>query len=820
MTTHPRRVSLGLSVTALTLLMVELLLVRVFDVILIANIGYVVVTFAMFAMALSGVYAAVRPLPPDADVPRRLSTLALLVAVCFMLLRPTLNASPHLYDLLPGAAREVAAMVVFCGVLVVPYFLGGLIFTWVFTAYPQRIRSLYFWDLAGAAIGCVAFLPFLRPLGPGGLLLIASGLLVLAALLFHSGRRWAVAQTLIATSLVVVPFVLDRETLEFRLHKDKRGVETAQLQGRIEFTEWDPISRIDVVDNDGINRITGQHILAPKHVAYDGGSQSSHFFPFDGNLARLRRIVESGSEPAINHFWTRGVLASHFLKRDTRARVVIFGSAAGQETKAALLFGPAHVDGVELVGTVVRLGKTTYAERIGRLFSDPRVTNRVGEGRSFLRGSPHRYDIIQIFSNHTSSNAAIGNGAGAPVYLQTVEAYDEYFARLTPDGILHINHHFYPRMVVTAAAAWARGGRTNFARHVMVYEKDGWDALPTMLIKMSPWTDGEVAALDAFMNLDDGARTAFPDENWVYSRVVDPLRDGAGALSPAFFGASVPDELQRLVDYDLRPPTDDRPFFNNVQRHLKRVQPDTTRFLNANMADALNARLGWPLGEYTIPVGVGVVGILLGAVLVLLPLRLAPIDVQRWTGRLTALGYFACLGAGYIVVELVLIQLFQKVIGYPLYAYSLVIFTMLMGSALGSLTAERLEVHPARRWRVPFAGVLATGLLLWAIVPSVSSQVLELTLPLRAAVSVAMIAPLAFFMGMPLPLGILALERQPRGAIAWAWGANALFTVIGGVTAGLLGLLIGFRSSLLVALIIYSLAMALLGRVRTPRPDA
>ena len=64
----------------------------------------------------------------------------------------------------------------------------------------------------------------------------------------------------------------------------------------------------------------------------------------------------AGSEPAVKHFWSRGVLASHYLKRDTRADVLIFGSAAGQETKAALIFNPAHVDGVELVGTVVRLG--------------------------------------------------------------------------------------------------------------------------------------------------------------------------------------------------------------------------------------------------------------------------------------------------------------------------------------------------------------------------------------------------------------------------------------------------------------------------------
>jgi hypothetical protein len=239
------------------------------------------------------------------------------------------------------------------------------------------------------------------------------------------------------------------------------------------------------------------------------------------------------------------------------------------------------------------------------------------------------------------------------------------------------------------------------------------------------------------------------------------------------------------------------------------------------MAGALNARLAWPLGEYSIPAGIAIVGILVGAILVILPLRLAPIGVRQWRGRAGALAYFACLGAGYIIIELVLIQLFLKVIGFPLYAYSLVIFTMLMGSALGSLAAGRLDVHPDKRWRLPFAGVLLTGMLLWFAVPVVSDWVLAFAFPIRATVSMAMIGPLAFFMGMPLPLGILALEAQPRGAIAWAWGANALFTVIGGVTSGLLGLLIGFRGTLLVALTIYALALALMGRLkRVPSPLA
>ena len=185
-----------------------------------------------------------------------------------------------------------------------------------------------------------------------------------------------------------------------------------------------------------------------------------------------------GPDKLRQHFWTRGVLASHYLKRGTGADVSIFGTAAGQETKAALLFGAGRVDGVELVDAVVQLGKGRYSAFIGNIFRDPRVHNQVGEGRSYLRASSTKYDIIQIFSNHTSSNIAVGSGATTPVYLQTVDAYREYFEHLKQDGILHVNHHFYPRMIVMAARAWKEAGHRDFQQHVIVFERRGFDTLP------------------------------------------------------------------------------------------------------------------------------------------------------------------------------------------------------------------------------------------------------------------------------------------------------------------------------------------------------
>ena len=180
--------------------------------------------------------------------------------------------------------------------------------------------------------------------------------------------------------------------------------------------------------------------------------------------------------------------------------MLVIGAAVGGETAAALFFGAKRVDAIDLVGSMIDAAKTRYAEYSGGVYNDPRVRALVGEGRSFLRASPQQYDIIQMFSNHTSSAIASGTMAAGTAYLQTVEAYMEYFTRLTADGALQINHHVYPRMLTTAAQAWHRLGRKEFWRHVVVLEAWNADTLPTVIVKMQPWSQDE---LDDLMGYAD-----------------------------------------------------------------------------------------------------------------------------------------------------------------------------------------------------------------------------------------------------------------------------------------------------------------------------
>jgi len=498
--------------------------------------------------------------------------------------------------------------------------------------------------------------------------------------------------------------------------------------------------------------------------------------------------------------------------------VLIIGSAAGQETKAALLFNPDSVDTIEMVGTVVELGKTDYADFIGNIFNDPRVTTHVGEGRSFLRSTTKKYDIIEIFSNHPTASLAAGPGTMNPTYLQTADAYQEYFEHLTKNGVLQINHHIYPRMVVTAALAWKQMGRKGFQRHVLVFEKAHEpDRLPTMLIKMQPWTEEEVEQL-VFLN------QVFQPEDRI---VENPLDSTKSFLSSDFYSGNVPRTLQERIPYQIQPTTDDRPYFNLLRKTLDILEPNSQLFVNVSIADFLNLTM-----RRFVPMDIvhlfvtGAVSFVFIVLFVGVPLYFSKLGVIGLPQKFSFLTYFSCLGAGFIIIELVAIQVFMKLIGFPLYTYSTVIFILLVSAGLGSFCAGKWSIAFTKRCKWPFIGIGVTGILLILCSPPLFDVFLSYSLIIRVLISMVLLFPLGFFLGMPFPLGILTIAELPQGFIAWAWGMNGLFTLIGGLASVVFSVYWGFTVTLFLGLSLYlpayfslSLLKRKLQRSKIPRID-
>ena len=286
------------------------------------------------------------------------------------------------------------------------------------------------------------------------------------------------------------------------------------------------------------------------------------------------------------------------------------------------------------------------------------------------------------------------------------------------------------------------------------------------------------------------------------------------SCQPEFFSGDLSADLLNKMDYRVEPSTDDWPYFNNIQKGLSRVTPDSRAFSGRSNDGVDQRTLGATPGRvhYLRRDRRGRAAVERRTLW--LPLARSAAGRDPWSAKYLSLGFFACLGSGFIIIELVLIQIFMKLVGFPVYTFSVVICTTLAAAGLGSMAAHRFDISPSRRWAIPFVGILACGVTLLWTYPFLFDRLLALSTFGRALASILMIFPLTFFLGMPFPLGILSLDGQPTGSIAWAWGTNALFTVIGGVTAGVLSIFLGFTLTLWVALGIYLLAFALFARLR------
>lgn len=809
-----RRLSLGVLLIALSTLILELTLTRIFDVVLIPNLGYFVVTSAVFAFGLAGVYATLRPIPVENDITHILVTRSVGFALATFLLIPLIIYLPLDYAQLgKHPFKTLFGFLTLYAALVLPFFLAGTVLIAMFSKYALSIQRLYFWDLVGAGLGSIVAIPLMASISPSGLMLLASACGLLAATLFAGTARARYGLLAAAAIVAAVPLIMLPHYIEFPPQVDKRGVRDILDTSRNEFQRWDPISKINVIDETWTPEISVPWHLSGdrKAIQYDGGNQTSYFYKFDGNLPGLRALIARDKTHVNEHFWQLGVLASHYLKRDSGQNVMVIGSAGGQETKAALMYGAAHVDAVELVPTVVELATGRYSSYIGDIFHNPAVHVEAGEGRSFVRRSHKLYDIIQIYSNHTNSSIEQGTGAISPVYLQTAEAYEDYFSHLTPNGVLHVNHYAYPRMITTAALAWKQMGRTDFARHVVVYSMPSQPTLPTLLIKMQPWTAAEINDLNSFLIQPDG------DPKDRFKMVENPLDPTQSFLSADFYSGDFPDEVADKTLVSTTPRTDDKPYFSMMRKGFNRLTPNQAHFLDEGSAWIINSHF---VASKGIPMDVihliltGIASVFFIVIFVLLPLRSSSIGKQKDIGAGSLITYFSCLGAGFITVEIVFIQKFTHLIGSPLYTYATVLFTMLISAGIGSAASEKFGIAAHRRWMIPFIMILSLGAALMLAYPSLSQLALELPIFGRVLVSAAMMFPVGVFLGMPFPLGILAIAHKPRAVVAWAWGMNGLFTVVGGFLSMLISMAFGFNVAITFALALYAMAFAVFKRLQ------
>jgi spermidine synthase len=514
---------------------------------------------------------------------------------------------------------------------------------------------------------------------------------------------------------------------------------------------------------------------------------------FDGDLETLEYLDYQSS-----------ALPYHLLDQP---QVLVLGAGGGADVLQALYHRADSVAAVELNPQFVELVNNVFSEFTGALYNLPGVTVYNNEARGFVTASRQRYDLIQVALLDSFSASSAGLYALSENYLYTREALASYLRHLHPGGILSITRwtRTPPRdslkIFATAIEALKRTGTNDPGQNLVMIRS--WNT-STLLVKNEAFDDAAIEKLKAFCRqrwFDLVYYPAIePGEANRYNQLQKPwFFEGARALLGPNGSAFMDD-----YKFNIRPATDNRPYFSNY------LKPGTLPELLA-----LKERGGMPLLEwgYLVLLATLVMALLASVVLVFLPLWLRRGSEPRPEGMgWRIIAYFATIGTAFMFVEIAFIQKFILFLHHPLYAVSVVLHAFLVFAGLGSLVSSRLRKRaPLYTISIVIAILCITYIL---SLPALFDWLVHLNGGLKIIVSTALIAPLAFLMGMPFPLGLDVVSDKLPSWIPWAWGVNGCASVVSAVLATLLAIHLGFIFVVLLAVSLYLLAALVLSPKR------
>ena len=519
----------------------------------------------------------------------------------------------------------------------------------------------------------------------------------------------------------------------------------------------------------------------------------------DGDLAG---VITDGRKPRALAYLRQATTSLPYVLRPD-ARVLVLGAGTGGDAVQALVMGAPSVDVVERDPRLIALVRDRYARFAAAPYANPRVRTHIADTRGFVRATTARFDLIVLASSASSAAGSAGVQAVSEDFASTIDAWRDLHARLAPGGLLAITRWEKqpPRDALKAfataiAALRAAGVADPGAGLAMIRNWDAW----TLVMARDALTPKDIAVLRRFAD-DEGfdlvfhAGLAAADTNRFHRLARDDVFLGARALLSPDANAYL-----HAYKFDITPTGDDRPYFANFFRWT--TLPELWRLRTQGSAVLLDS-------GYLLLVAALVQAMPLAALLVLLPLlavplRIGPLRIER----ARAAAYFVALGLGFMLIEIACLARLQLLVGHALLAIGAGIAGFLAFAGLGSLCAQRWLANPtpdiAHKARL---AVAAIGLgLAW----HVASFAVALTVTAswspwaRTLVALPTIAPLAFAMGLPFPLGLTRLAREAPAYVPWAWGLNGCASVIAAIAALLIALHVGLAATLLIALALYA----------------
>ncbi len=755
---------LAVALTTLATLLLELSLTRIFSVVFYYHFAFLAISIALFGLGAGGVFSYVVA-AWKGTLFRKLGLLSGLN--CLLVILAIVTVLSRKGDLNNGQL----ALIYFTNAL--PFFCSGIILSLVISETIERVDRVYFFDLLGAAGGCLLLVPMLGTFGgPNTTIAVAVVFAAAAAVWFNlagfrTGRIASVTLGLLLTLLLAVN--LKQGWIDIRYAK-------GQKLRKEQFVKWNEFSRIALAPEGGMKQIFIDADASTGIADFD----FAHLTPDN-----LRDLLHQGAS----------------LPYNVRpgAKTLIIGPGGGWDVSRALASGSRDITGVEINPIIANtIMREKYPDLSRRLYFRPEVHIHVEDGRSFVRRSSEKYQVLQATLVDTWASTAAGAFALSESYLYTTDSFHDYLTHLTDDGMLTITRWgFEPpreslRLISLAIAALGELGEKEPWRHVIVgrewpAELKRFGARDTVLISRKPFSAEDIARAKAAIAEAKMTAVYIPGER-IPNQFTDLL------LSPD------PGQFERSYAFDITPVNDNQPFF------FYTVQPrDILTFLKGATEQSADYKV-----NKAVPLLFELLAISLAAVAVILllpPLVLGTRIPQDRSVQVFLL-YFLSIGVGYILIEVALIQKFVLFLGHPTYALTVVIFSMLLSSGLGSFASRRLLSGADSRLKGAILAVAVLVVLLGVVMTVGLTPLVGLPRFAKILIAIALIFPAGFFMGMPFPAGLARLETRSKPALRWAWSLNAASSVLGSVGALVCAIYLGLMQTLMVGGCCYLAALA------------
>ncbi|MCU7842997.1 MAG: SAM-dependent methyltransferase [Candidatus Thiodiazotropha sp. (ex Monitilora ramsayi)] len=781
----------------------EILLMRLFSIIQWHHFAYLVIALALLGYGISGTLLSIA----QHRLADRYANLYLISVVLFALssLLAFLLAQtiPFNMEELLWNERQIVNLIWLFLLLALPFVFAAAAICLTFMAFTeQTISRIYMVDLLGAGLGSLGVIMLMYLLMPETILPII-GLTALTAAAVAVWELKIVYRKMAYFALTITAIALLAAIPHIQLtYSPFKGLSQAlQVKGaRIIEQRSSPLGHLTVVVSD---EVPLRHAPGLSLTAETLPPAQLALFVDADNVSAITQASESIDTLAYLD-QTTSAIAYHLQQPET---MLVIGSGTGSDLLQAQYHQAASIDALELNAQVTNLIIRDYARFAGKAYLNPHTHLHITEAREYLTATDQKYDLIQIALTDAAGASSSGLYALNESYLYTREAIQLFISHLNPGGYLSVTRWIKmpPRDTLKLFATTVEVMQTAELPEV---EKRlalirSWQT-STLLVKNGLFDTSELEAIEKFCD------RRFFDLAYTHNLTAEKSNRYNFLKSPYFYettSAMVAGDLEsvyRRYKFDIRPATDDRPYFHHFFKWESFFE-----------AFAMRGQGGMPLIEwgYVVLIITLLVTGALSAALILLPLLLikryvtaqSTTRIQQWQVLL----YFFGVGLAFLFIEIAFIQKFLRFLHHPTYAIAISLTAFLVFAGLGSLSSQRLAgilgYRRAARLAIVSIGILSIGYLL--SLDSLFIWLGYLPMSMKMLISMLLIAPLAFTMGMPFPLALSVLKRDGESLLPWAWGINGYASVISAILATLIAIHLGFQAVILMAVGTYLLLL-------------